>query len=55
METLFVIGKKALPQLLSAVATSDSAELRDNAAATVMLIYRDSPPDGVEYLRKAAD
>jgi hypothetical protein len=52
---LFSIGQAAVPALVRILANSDvSALIHQNALTTIMLIYRDDPPAGVEVLSNEA-
>jgi hypothetical protein len=52
---LFQIGRPSLPTLVSVIQAHEPSSLEtENAIFTVMLIYREEPSEGVEYLRKAA-
>lgn len=53
---LFHIGRPALPALLKLIETSDDDALTSqNAVYTVMAIFREDPPAGVQYLQSAAE
>ena len=60
MTALFMIGKPAVPDLISVVANRDATDLvRDHALETYRMIGRDDPPNAVAALvrasREAAD
>jgi hypothetical protein len=52
--TLFTFGKSAVPALLSSIEASTSETFRRTATHTLMLISRDQPPMGIEYLNQRA-
>ena len=52
---LFQIGKPALPALIKVIGTEKTGSLAgENAIYTVTQIFRDSPAEGVSYLKDAA-
>jgi hypothetical protein len=52
---LWQIGKPALPALSAAIASNDAKSMESkNATYTVMLIFRDTPKLGVNYLEDQA-
>ena len=54
--SLFEIGKPSLPSLLRLIANNDPKSLEsENALTAVMLIFRDEPQVGVQYLKDAAE
>jgi len=54
--SLFEIGKPSLPSLVSLIANHDPKSLQtENALIAVMLIFRDEPQTGVQYLKDAAE
>jgi hypothetical protein len=55
VSALFEIGKPAVPALLSTIANdTTSVDARNNAVRAEMLIYRDTPVDGIRALKGAA-
>jgi len=52
MGTLLTFGKSAVPALLSSIEESPSEAFRGTATHTLMLIFRDQPPMGIEYLKQ---
>lgn len=56
VQTLFAIGKPALPFLIQVAGGSTFSKVaQQNAVRTVMMIFRDDPPAGLRYLRSEAD
>jgi hypothetical protein len=54
--SLFEIGKPSLPSLIRLIANHDANSLESkNALITVMLIFRDEPQAGVQYLKDAGE
>lgn len=52
---LFQIGKPALPALIKVIGAEETGSLAgENAIHTVTQIFRDSPAEGVSYLKDAA-
>jgi hypothetical protein len=52
---LFQIGKPALPALVKVIETHESDSLTsENATLTIMLIFRESPAKGIDFLNQAA-
>jgi hypothetical protein len=49
---LFLIGKPAAPELMSAIQASESSTIRENAAKTYMFVYRDDLASGIRQLKK---
>jgi hypothetical protein len=54
VDELFALGRPVLPALIHVVAGSASKVARDNAVKTIMLIYRDDPPEGIRLLLSEA-
>lgn len=52
--TLFTFGEVAVIPLVEAIKNSDSAIVRQNAAYTLIGIFRDSPDRAIELLHKEA-
>ena len=51
IETLFIIGKQSLPYLVEAIAVNSTTSLKgQNALTTVLLIVRDDPIEGINFL-----
>jgi hypothetical protein len=52
--TLLTFGKSAVSALISSIGDSNSETFRSTATHTLMLIFRDQPPVGIEYLMQRA-
>jgi len=48
----FQIGQPAASELMSAIGTSESAIIRQNAARTYLSVYRDDLASGIRQLKK---
>jgi hypothetical protein len=56
VDSLFGIGKPSLLPLVTLISDYDTKSLESvNALTAVMLIFRDDPPAGVQYLKDAAE
>jgi hypothetical protein len=54
--SLFEIGKPSLPPLVKLISGNDTKSLESvNALTAVMLIFREEPDAGVQYLKDAAE
>ena len=54
--SLFEIGKPSLLPLVTLISDNDTKSLESvNALTAVMLIFREDPPAGVQYLKDAAE
>src|SRR5262249_47460481 len=52
---LFMIGKASLPALIKVIEMEKSGSFAsENALYTIGQLFRDAPPEGVEYLTEAA-